>query len=185
MASGAVAVSVWSGSSNDVWAGTNAGFIYHYNGTSWTGTDLTFGSRVAPDLTGVWASGPNDVFAVDSYMSGGYYHFNGTAWSHPDFAPLPSPLYVSAEAIAGSGPNDVWVTGDRTLHFDGTRWSDVGANGLTDVWVAGPGNVFLAGGALVHWNGAGWTVVGPSGRTIWSDGANMILGGVGARQYMP
>ncbi len=70
------------------------------------------------------------------------------------------------KGIWGSGPNDIWVVGDRpvALHYDGTTWNEVplgvNLNGstLNAVWGSGPRDVFAVGdnGMIIHWDGTRW-----------------------------
>ncbi len=50
------------------------GFILHFDGMTWTRTDVG-----ASTLTAVWGTGPNDVYACGH--GGTIYHYNGTSWS--------------------------------------------------------------------------------------------------------
>jgi hypothetical protein len=81
------------------------------------------------DLDGVvlsvWGSAPGDVYAVGGPLGNEGFetlavHFDGAAWQrlHPDG----SETYWW---VAGSGPSDVWMVGEkgRITHWDGA-WSD-------------------------------------------------------------
>jgi hypothetical protein len=68
------------------------------------------------NLTGVWGSGPNDVWAVGAgYRGQGCIitHWNGWTWS-----PGNSRHEGGLWGVWGSGPNDVWAVGTTILHYN-------------------------------------------------------------------
>lgn len=95
-------------------------------------------------LGAMWASGPNDVFAVGRRCIA---HFDGRSWSiTPDHS-------VSAIFdVEGSGPRDVYAVGslETIQRWDGTRWTlehQAAASGLRggavgEVLVAAPGEAY-------------------------------------------
>jgi hypothetical protein len=167
---------VWGSGPNDVWAvggvcetgGCIAGTILHWDGSLWSATVPLSdgGAALVTSLTGVWGSGPNDVWAVGDV---GILHWDGSAWSAPPFA---SPLLVG---VWGSGPNDVWVVGwgaSPVAHWDGSAWSrsalpasDGGrlwTTMLSSVWGSGTTDVWTLGGTydgslVLHWDGSAWS----------------------------
>ena len=68
----------------------------------------------------VWASGPDDAFAVGS--EGTIVHYDGTAWT-----PMTSGVDDHLFGVWGSGPSDVFAVGDQgiILHYDGDDWSEM------------------------------------------------------------
>ena len=111
------------------------------------------------DLSAVWGSGPNDVWAVGYNM---IVHWDGTAWSMSpaDVGPL--------DGVWGSSRTDVWAVGSAgaILHFDGMLWlpSDAGTQAtLNGVWGSGPADVWVVGeqvggGPILHWDGKTWSL---------------------------
>jgi hypothetical protein len=102
-------------------------------------------------LTGIWGSGPEDV-----YVAGGQWsdqslilHSDGDQWEE---------VYVHENTsgwlseIQGRGPDDVYAVGLRgkVLHFDGTLpWTAVATGfggGLRSVWTAAATPVYAVGG---------------------------------------
>jgi hypothetical protein len=110
----------------------------------------------------------------------------GPAWTQLPAIRASNGDYEEVEAIAGSGPTDVWAVGIGEIsgssvrqgfaaHFDGTSWtqsalpptgfqstgfSDVAVISPTDVWAVGEEhtNYPQAQGALVmHFNGTAWS----------------------------
>jgi hypothetical protein len=74
--------------------------------------------------------------------------------------------------VWGSGPRDVYVTGEDTgpfggvlLHYDGQSWSLVhrsAAGPLLGVWASAPNDVFAVGYEILHYDGIEWsTMAGP------------------------
>ena len=59
-------------------------------------------SGTTSSLSGIWGSGPNDIWAV-----GGVVHWNGSAW-----AAVSSGTTRGMSGIWGSGPDDLWAVGD-------------------------------------------------------------------------
>jgi len=74
-----------------------------------------------PDPTGIrapgvlWSSGPRDVWVGGD---GGVAHWDGTAWR--SFPIEKERIHM----IAGGGPSDVWASGTRMHHWDGSRWAE-------------------------------------------------------------
>ncbi|WP_437941066.1 hypothetical protein [Sorangium sp. So ce341] len=62
-------------------------------------------SETSTSLTGVWGSGPGDVFAVGK--DGVIVHYDGLKWTSQ-----PSNAYGSLHGVWGSGPSDVFAVGD-------------------------------------------------------------------------
>jgi hypothetical protein len=118
----------------------STGTILRYDGTQW----LEVLSADGTVFSGVWASAPNDVFAVGSSNDlAAVYHFDGTAWA-PMSVPQTGPLLD----VWGSSASDVYAVGVGTiLHFDGQRWSEVqsGADRLAGVWTTVENEAFAVG----------------------------------------
>jgi len=138
------------------------------------------------DFHGVWASGPEDVYAVGTK---GIAHWNGAGWTSAlSDVPLrgvwgsgPKDVYAvgfTGDSPTGSGGTGVGGQGGQTgtggaagtpfddgviAHWDGSRWSEVtdpalDKVGLASVWGSGPADVFAVGeGGVVHWDGSRWT----------------------------
>jgi hypothetical protein len=134
---------------DDVWAVGAGGVLLHWTGTAW----YTAPSGTKDDLHGIWASAGSDIWAVGDTSAS--VHWDGAAWvasppppptwgvdviAPPPADMLPKDLY----AVAGDGPNDVWVAGDAgaMLHFDGQQWRPdaVGGYGQNYRGVWGDGN---------------------------------------------
>lgn len=121
-------------------------FVLHYDGSSWT--QARFPEEGV--LWGVWASSPNDVFAVGIDVNGGFIiHYDGRLWSRMVVPPTPKPL----ADIWGSSGSDVYAVGDGTiLHYDGSSWTQVSQEGGQDVFGFSATDVYVASGngAVLH-----------------------------------
>jgi hypothetical protein len=153
-----------------------------WNGTSWNQVAMAQPATQHALLQGVADLGSDDAWAVGftgdvapetTSPSGGLVeHWNGTHWQ---IARTPGSLAETLNAVAGTGPNDVWVAGSVNLgaprpagdntffeHFDGTRWQTVpgpagnfsedpvdvtalAALSPSDVWAVGTQNAEGAG----------------------------------------
>ncbi|HXW34371.1 MAG TPA: hypothetical protein VEJ87_07305 [Acidimicrobiales bacterium] len=166
----------------------------HWNGSAWslaqvpqpTGQQATFGA--VADL------GPDDTWAVGTSFSGGagttpggstlIEQWNGTRWAivpSPNAVPVLNGNSNTLDAIAATGPDDIWAAGwylnnDADLltmlveHWNGTSWSlvtspiaeDAVVTSLTaissdDVWAVG--SFADDGNMSAHWNGRKWVLV--------------------------
>lgn len=135
---------------------------------------------VVGSLSGVWGTGPNDVFVVggsdratqmgtsdtDGILDrfGEIYHYDGTDWTQMA-VPDGTDLLVWAYGFA---PNDVYAVG-RTgsgLHYNGTEWrplADVWDDIPTDedlwgIWGTAPDDMWLVGGCIVPGSTGGCNV---------------------------
>jgi hypothetical protein len=161
---------IWGVDAGDIWAVGGFGSVVHWDGADWT----THREGVCDyDLNGVWASGPDDAWAVGSdYFGsdGALLHWDGSVWTHESSGPGDRLL-----AVWGSGPSDVWAAGrlGRVLHWDGVLWEPVGvglAEDITAVHGTGPDDAWAVGvaGLVLHWDGAAWRRVDAgTDRTLW------------------
>lgn len=146
-------------SSSDVWASGVAvggvGTVVHFDGTSWS---LVSGPTT--DLDAVWAASSTDVWFAGSTA---VLRWNGSTFSTA--GSFSGPLL----SVSGTGPNDVWVTGENTNvhHWNGSTWTtlfpgvgttsylSVLAVAANDDWVSD----FIPNKETAHWNGSKWTAV--------------------------
>ena len=154
------------------------------------------GTALTRDLLSVWGSSTRDVFAVGGPLGNTplpalALHFDGTAWHD-----LAAGGGDSFWWVYGSGPNDVWMVGEkgRMTHWDGTALTEsprMTPATLYGVWVFSPTDAWAVGGTpeggasapndvLLHWDGAVWS---PSplpqalGRTlfkVWGTDSNNL-----------
>jgi hypothetical protein len=169
-----MALAVWAGSPENVWAVGMDGWVGRWNGHTFQ--TLPTHARF---LVAVWGTSPSDVWmagdqsllhwdgaklaelpvgngrltaiwgsgSADVWLVGalGSLHWDGRA-----LAPVPELAKERLVTVAGSGPNDVWAAGDSgaTAHFDGHAWTVdrvAGKDPWTALRVLGPGDVWEAG----------------------------------------
>jgi hypothetical protein len=104
-------------------------------------------------------------------------HYDGAAWS--DHTQLDDEHRLTAVAMAGSGPKDVWASDANGTyrHWDGVEWKRVDVPGAVlplaanDAWAVGDTAVF-------RWNGSTWTNVptAPIDATFLSSDSRRMLG---------
>jgi photosystem II stability/assembly factor-like uncharacterized protein len=106
--------SVFTLDANHIWVGCQGGRVLFYNGASWS----IHTTPATDTLYGVWASGPDDAWAVGTH--GTILHFNGATWSL-----VPSPTTKNLYAIWGTWAKSIWAVGETgtILFYDGWAWS--------------------------------------------------------------
>jgi hypothetical protein len=122
--------SVSARASDDVWAvgwerksSAFAPAALHWDGKSWSAATTPSAAWTMP--TAVYAAGPDDVWVTAMAPADGstqppLQHWDGTSWTdvRPEGIQPPGSAHVYA-AVAGSGPKDVWATGQIT---NGSGW---------------------------------------------------------------
>jgi hypothetical protein len=162
---GAALNGLWPVQANDVWVvGAAAGGVaYHYDGNAWKALPLPAGT---PALFGVWASGPDDAWAVG--LGGVTVHFTGGTWTR-----VQSGVAVHLTGVWGAGPANVFAVGrmgpplmptrPTALHWNGTDWQMVSgglagdlfgvAGSRDEVWAVGQmGGVFRITAGRPGWD---------------------------------
>ena len=144
--------------------------------------DKTLGGAVLS----AWGTGPDDVYVVggplgDSGFDAVAAHFDGSAWTR--LAPGGTDSFWW---VGGSGPKDVWMTGEhgRITHWDGAAFHDhppLTTATIWGVWAASPTDAWAVGGTpeggtakpndiVLHWDGTAWKADplpgAPLGRTL-------------------
>jgi hypothetical protein len=155
MASGTTANlhAVWGASATDVWVAGSGGVVLRFNGTAWS--DVSTGTSW--DINAMWGSSSTDVWFVGGAE---VMHWDGTTFAA-------SPTGGTFLSISGTGPLDVWATGENTYlrHFTGS-WSTIKSTGTSttsvvlaiapnDLWVSDS----LIGKETMHStdDGVSWT----------------------------
>ena len=135
-------------------------------------------SGSAQNLSGLWGSGPSDVWVAG--LSATIQHWDGTSWSASSFYGQTGLL-----SMWGSGATDVWSVGvvGATAHWDGMSWT-AGTAGtgstLYGVWGSAASDVWAVGGAgsIVHFDGASWSPVPSTSprslAAVWGSGPDDV-----------
>ncbi len=132
------------GSANSGWAigiaeaqgptegGTSHSFLLRWNGRRWRLAHTSI-PRSA-DLSGVWASSPNNAWAVGGIGHGGFAaRWDGQRWA-VERPQDPGTEFWGFSAVSGSGPADVWAVGATSTGHSGGTLAE-------------------------HWNGRAWRIV--------------------------
>ena len=173
---------LWAAAEDDIWIAGD-GTLAHYNGVEVDRRDGDC-SHLA-----VHGSASNDVWAVGgdcAWEAGVVMHWDGQGWVEVlrhDGGPF--------SAVWASSPDDVWVAGSDTFHWDGGQWTQHENVYSDDVyssfWRSADGDLWLVGGALQRWDGASWTRQDVPGglHGVWvSEQQTVWVAGVGARVLM-
>ncbi|MBX9856392.1 MAG: Ig-like domain-containing protein [Gemmatimonadaceae bacterium] len=153
---------VWSTAANNSFAVGEFGFVYRWNGSSWT----RLVTPTQETLNAVWA-----VSASDAFVGGD----NGTMlrWNGTSFSTMSFPSGGNVFSLWGSAANNVYATTDRgeVLRWNGTAWSVVttASSSLWSVFGANASSVMVGGenGTVLRFNGSAWsTVTSPGNGTI-------------------
>lgn len=88
---------------------------------------------VGEDFGDVWGTSQSDVWVASRRR---VLHWDGSSWRDWELGAL---FTGSRQHLAGSAPDDVWVSGQRVAHFDGSDWTELGAPFVgpdiaTNVW---------------------------------------------------
>ncbi len=141
----------------------NETVILHYDGETWSvmpaPVDLGF------YLRGVWAGSASNGYAAgfDAKLDGVVGHFDGGDWSVVDGV-FPDSL----ETVWGTSPSNVFVSGNGTMHFDGTTWAPapglIDNAGISSFWGASSSDVYAVGGlnsngVILHFDGSSWSLI--------------------------
>ena len=165
-------------SPTEVWLCAGDDLLFS-DGTTFELMEMSSGLRGVND---VWASSPNDVWAVgdDAIVA----HFDGTAWTRTITG---SPFKSS---IWGSGPSDVYALSTFDLvHYNGSSWTEIdldAGGGDGQVWGTSASDVWAMtdSSELSHFDGEQWqtfdtfdfvgdlvAVWGPSPDDLWAVGS--------------
>jgi len=126
-----------------VWAVGSDGVVVAFDGAAWSAVPSGVDVRFAD----VWASGPDDVWALDRYGSCSVLRFDGSQWRADDLGLVDR----DARDLWGADRDHVWMAGESEvplLHHDGARVSRLeppGAPSLTGIAGDGAGRLWAVG----------------------------------------
>lgn len=131
------------------------------------GWDEAFPAEESGAQSGVWGSGPDDVYVVGGFPEqGSITRYDGSGWAEVDIPEVPLLVWVY-----GFSADDVWTVGEGggVLHKTGGAWErvDVGTTeDLWGVWGEAPDDLWIVGGdvsvgdpLLIHYDGSTFTPV--------------------------
>ena len=161
--------SVW-GDDGQVFAVGDEGAIVTFDGKRW----LAHAAPSPLHLHGVWGRRADQVYAVGDFAT--VIEFDGSHWREIHRLGVD----VSAVAVAGFGPHDLFVVGDEglILRSDGVGFERIDArtrDALYALWGHDADHVLAVGdfGAILRWNGREWS--------SFSAGTEAFLYSVGGR----
>ena len=139
---------------------------------SWTSDTLHFPGSYQTDMQNIWASSPNDVYAVGFNTDGQpLWHYDGKTWTNVNLWGVYNIVTPQLNSIYGFASNNVWAVGlkgydyaDSSLiiHYDGSKWSETnivrGNRGLNDIYGSSPNDIWACGwgGTVYHYDGIKW-----------------------------
>jgi hypothetical protein len=171
--------------------------VVHWNGSGWERVSSPHPDpeslaqqelRIEAELTGVAASGPDDIWAVGWQTLGSMMlHWDGQAWSNVRLPHVGAGFKEYLYGVAARAPDDVWAVGSAReeqarliLHWDGSEWevvvgkgeeyilsADMGYKAVTalapdDAWAVGwvaEGGTAIQQALTSRWDGQAWTDV--------------------------
>ncbi|MBX3205290.1 MAG: hypothetical protein KF764_09485 [Labilithrix sp.] len=166
----------------------------------WRGSGMSWHHDVLADdfaIRGFWASGAADVWAVGGVFgtpvnrAGRAFHTTGPSGA-PVWTEVDTQSSASLSAVWGSGPNDVWIVGDRgtVRHWTNgpvKRWEIVAVptdRDLHAVWGSGANDLWVVGdfGTVLRYDGVEWRAadavfpvgVTPHLRGVWGSAADDV-----------
>jgi hypothetical protein len=127
-------------------------------------------------MSKLWASSPNDVYAIGHCSSpeGQLYHYDGNSWTHLNlfqYTGVPYSIY----GIFGFSLDDVYIVGkwndplppnnDNSfiIHFNGSTWDKIDIPHrarLNGIWGSAPNDLWVGGndGTMIHYDGNAWDI---------------------------
>jgi len=151
--------SIRGSDANHVYAGTENGYIFYFDGTGWTemNPDAPIGST---KISAIWPFTSSNVYVATGSSYSGIYSFDGTKWSDSYEGDEQTLLY----SIWGNSTSDIYATGSAGLmiHFNGTSWLGVTSNAtqtLNSISGSSGSNIIAVGsqGTIVHNRGTGFS----------------------------
>jgi len=152
---------------DDIWIGTDAGGVQHWDGVGWTVYNAGNSGLASNHVLALARDTRNRIWVGTQDAGVSVYNLKGKTWS--TFNPANSPLPSNRVAAITVDHGQLWLGTDNGLaHFTGKSWTVyTGAAGLPsadirDLGVDKAGNVWAATAAgPATWNGSTWSAYEP------------------------
>jgi trimeric autotransporter adhesin len=167
---------VWTTAANNAWAVGEFGFVYRWDGTTWTRQS----TPTTASLLTVWAASATVAFAGGD--QGVMLRWNGTAWTSMTF-----PSSGAVLSLWGTSASNVYAVTSlgEVIRFDGTTWAQtpaaMAANPLWAIWGTSATDIWATGerGSVLRLNGTAWSpFTSPGSSTlagVWTSGADNVI----------
>lgn len=154
------------------------------------------GKELGGAVLSAWGSGPNDVYVVGGPLGNSGFEAVVVHWGGAKWERLTPGGAASFWWVAGTGPKDVWMVGEkgRITHWDGATFQEhtpLTTATLWGVWAASPTDAWAVGGTpggglgapndvVLHWDGTSWKEealpmkLGRSLNKVWGASADDI-----------
>jgi hypothetical protein len=149
--------------------------VYHYNGSSWTNTNIMSSLEIYPYIQDMWI-GLTKLFVVGE--SGTFASYNGAVWQNENGGPA-----NTLRDVWTGGPQEAVAVGSNglILEYDGTDVTDASLPGVTNYLsgIAGShDNLYVVGngGKVLHYDGSVWSDISDAGvntyglADVWASG---------------
>jgi hypothetical protein len=184
-----------TGVAGHLWAGCGASVLeWDGSGNGWQALPAL--PLTNPTVQALWAGSPTELWVVARSGSNSYVHtWDGVGWTERH-----SLSFETVMTIWGDGSVTIWIGGNganvaswRVRSFDGTTWTNMGANISASVvrglWGAPSGELFAAAtaGNLYRHDGTAWVGAKPSSANFHalhgSDTTNVWAVGAGGQAF--
>jgi hypothetical protein len=152
-------VDVWAADANNVYIGTEANGVLHWNGATWSVL-----GNLSDEVVRIHGVAPDNIFVATK--AGPLAHWDGTAWTTITDATIAN---IQFHFLDANGPHDVWAAGNlasdlgaaAVAHYNGTTWTTwtFPQQALNGIAASAPNDAWLAGvdGIMRHWDGDAWS----------------------------
>jgi hypothetical protein len=161
-------------SGTDIYAATYDK-VYHFNGTSWTDTDIQSSLQIYPYIQDMWIGATNLFVAGET---GTVASYDGVSWHNENGGP-----WNQLQDVWTGGPHEAVAVGSNgtILEYDGTTVTDASMPGIHNYLygIAGSHDNLYAvggGGKVLHFSGGAWTDISDAGvvssglMDVWASG---------------
>ena len=169
---------MWGRSASDVWAVGSQGFVYHYDGATWSNPDTGISSSLAKvlNLYAVAGTDTGEVWALG--QNGQFLHYDGQTWTAGNTASV-----SDVHGIWVHNADDVWAAGGVVQRWTRTGgWQQITrppvAGPYQAIWGTSESNVFVVSGtsAAYRYDGTKWQTLAKPANYAYNANINAIAG---------